>query len=89
MKADSDAYGSQGGGQEYTELISPIIDCSMYPNVFFNLNNNLEDGKLTHVVMTSIDGGVTWTGKHYINSTIDANEIGLLQLISLELIILI
>ena len=30
MKADSDAFGSQGGAQEYTELISPIIDCSIF-----------------------------------------------------------
>ena len=49
MKADSDAFGSQGGAQEYTELISPVIDCSMYPNVVCNLNNNLEDGKQIHV----------------------------------------
>ena len=74
MKADSDAYGSQGGAQEYTELISPVIDCSMYPNVILQFEQQFRRWQAdTCIVMTSNDGGATWTGKHYINSTIDAN----------------
>ena len=74
MKADSDAYGSQGGAQEYTELISPIIDCSMYPNVILQFEQQFRRWQAdTCIVMTSNDGGATWSGKHYINSSIDAN----------------
>lgn len=74
MKADSDAFGSQGGAQEYTELISPVIDCSMYPNVVLQFEQQFRRWQAdTCIVMTSNDGGATWSGKHYINSTIDAN----------------
>ena len=74
MKVDSDAFGSQGGAQEYSELISPIIDCSMYPNIVLQFEQQFRRWQAdTCIVMTSNDGGTTWSGKHYINSTIDAN----------------
>ena len=58
MKADSDAFGSQGGAQEYTELISPVIDCSMYPNVVLQFEQQFRRWQAdTCIVMTSNDGG--------------------------------
>lgn len=72
MKCDSDAFGSQGGAQEYSELISPVIDCSMYPNVVLQFEQQFRRWQAdTCIVMTSIDGGSTWTGKFYVNPTID------------------
>ena len=74
MKVDSDAFGSQGGAQEYSELISPTIDCSMYPNVVLQFEQQFRRWQAdTCIVMTSNDGGSTWSGKYYINSNIDAN----------------
>ena len=74
MIADSDAFGSQGGAQEYTELISPVIDCSNYPNVVLQFEQMFRRWQAdTCIVMTSIDGGQNWTGKYYINSTINAS----------------
>ena len=72
MKCDSDAFGSQGGAQEYSELISPVIDCSMYPNVVLQFEQQFRRWQAdTCMVMTSMDGGSTWTGKFYVNPTID------------------
>ena len=74
MIADSDAFGSQGGAQEYSEMVSPVIDCSMYPNVVLQFEQMFRRWQAdTCIVMTSIDGGLSWTGKYYINSTVDAN----------------
>ena len=74
MIADSDAFGSQGGAQEYCELISPVIDCSMYPNVVLQFEQMFRRWQAdTCIVMTSIDGGLNWTGKYYINSTINSS----------------
>ena len=77
MKADSNAFGSQGGAQNTAELISPIIDCSMYPNVVLQFEQQFRRWQTdTCIVMTSNDGGATWSVAYYINSTIDANGSG-------------
>jgi len=74
MIADSDAFGSQGGAQEYTELISPIIDCSGYQNIVLQFEQYFRRYQNdTCLVMTSSDGGATWSGKYYINSAIGPN----------------
>ena len=72
MIADSDAYGTNGGDQEYTELISPVIDCSNYPNVVLEFEQYFRRWHSdTCIVMTSNDGGVTWSGKYYVNSQME------------------
>ena len=73
MMIDSDANG-QSGVQEYSELISPVIDCSSHSSVLLQFEQMFKKWQSdTCFVMTSTDGGSTWNWKYYINSYIDAN----------------
>ena len=74
MMVDSDGDNFSGGPLEHTELISPIIDCSLYPNIVVSFEQMFRRWQAaTCLVMVSNDGGSTFPGKYYVNSAIGPN----------------
>ena len=72
MIVDSDADNFSGGPLEHTELISPVIDCSLYPNIVVSFEQMFRRYQAdTCLVMVSNDGGATFPGKYYVNPSID------------------